>query len=78
MTDHRENMSDDRAVAQAARREFMKKCGKFAVVVPPTMALLLTRHANAAGVVGSPGGLGDPIGDPGGGFGDPGGGFGDP
>jgi len=30
-----------------ARRDFLKKCGKYAVVVPPTMALLLSRDANA-------------------------------
>ena len=30
-----------------ARREFLKKCGKYAAVVPPTMALLMTRGANA-------------------------------
>ena len=35
-----------------ARREFIKKCGKFAVVVPPAMALLLTRDANAGCVIG--------------------------
>ena len=33
--------------AVRARREFLKKCGKYAVVVPPAMALLLTRDANA-------------------------------
>ena len=30
-----------------ARREVLKKCGKYAVVVPPTMILLMTRGANA-------------------------------
>ena len=30
-----------------ARRDFLKKCGKYAVVVPPTMALLLSRDANS-------------------------------
>lgn len=34
--------------AVRARREFLKTCGKYAVVVPPTMALLLSRDANAA------------------------------
>ena len=29
------------------RREFLKKCGKYAVVVPPAMTLLLSRPANA-------------------------------
>ena len=33
----------------AARREFLKKCGKYAVVVPPMMTMLLTRDANANG-----------------------------
>ena len=31
----------------SARRDFLRQCGKFAVVVPPAMALLLTRDANA-------------------------------
>ena len=38
-----------------ARREFLKKCGKYAVVVPPAMVLLLSRDANAVcNGVGSP------------------------
>ena len=45
MDDQQENLSDDSEVR--ARREFLKKCGKFAVVVPPAMTLLLTRGANA-------------------------------
>jgi hypothetical protein len=28
--------------AQDARREFLKKCGRFAAVTPPAMALLLS------------------------------------
>ena len=31
-----------------ARRELLKKCGKYAVVIPPAMALLLPRDANAS------------------------------
>ena len=44
-----------------ARREFLKKCGKYAVVVPPAMALLLSRtpDAKAACLGGSPGLCGD-------------------
>ena len=30
-----------------SRREFLRKCGKYAVVVPPAMTLLLTREAGA-------------------------------
>ena len=29
-----------------ARREFLKKCGKYAVIVPPAMTLLMTRGAS--------------------------------
>ena len=42
--DPSEDIADDEV---RARREFLKKCGKYAVVVPPAMALLLTRDANA-------------------------------
>ena len=45
MDDQQENLSADDDVR--ARREFLKKCGKYAVVVPPAMTLLLTRDANA-------------------------------
>ena len=31
----------------ASRREFLRKCGKYAVVVPPTMAFLLARPHDA-------------------------------
>ena len=33
---------------EESRREFLKKCGKYAVIVPPTMALLLTWEAKDA------------------------------
>ncbi len=43
-----ENTSDGSADDKVrARREFLKRCGKYAVVVPPAMTLLLTRDANA-------------------------------
>ena len=29
------------------RREFLRKCGKYAVVVPPTMTVLLSRSPDA-------------------------------
>ena len=41
------HLKNDGAVE--ARREFLKKCGRFAVVVPPTMTFLLARDANAQG-----------------------------
>ena len=48
MDDPQENLTDEGADDEVrARREFLKKCGKYAVVVPPAMALLLTRNANA-------------------------------
>ena len=40
-----EESADD---AVRARREFLKKCGRYAVIVPPTMTLLLTRDAKVA------------------------------
>ena len=44
--DKREN-TDKNIDSDEARREFIKKCGRFAVVVPPAMALLLTRGRSA-------------------------------
>ena len=40
----------DEDEAVRARREFIKKCGKYAVVIPPAMALILTRDASATGL----------------------------
>jgi len=42
--------------ADAARREFLKKCGKFAVVVPPTTVLLLSGTSTKALATGFVGG----------------------
>ena len=50
ISDIRDESAED---GVAARREFLKKCGKYAVVVPPAMALLLSRDANALCVIGS-------------------------
>lgn len=48
MEDQHENLTDENADDDVkGRREFLKKCGKYAVVVPPAMALLLSRDANA-------------------------------
>jgi hypothetical protein len=43
-----ENMSDKARMvteAHAARREFLKKCGRFAAVTPPALTLLLEAAA---------------------------------
>ena len=48
MDDQQEDLTAKTADEETrARREFLKKCGKYAVVVPPAMTLLLTRDANA-------------------------------
>ena len=47
-SDKNHDISDGSAENDAsARREFLRKCGKYAVLVPPAMALLFTRGANA-------------------------------
>ncbi len=49
ISDRHENISDEGAEDEvSARREFMKKCGKYAVVVPPAMALLMTGQSQPA------------------------------
>ena len=52
ISDRHENTGDESAEDDPvrARREFLKKCGKYAVVVPPTMALLLARTRDAKAV----------------------------
>ncbi len=51
ISDQHEDLTDESALDEVrARREFLKKCGKYAVVVPPAMTLLLTRDANANGL----------------------------
>ena len=49
ISDRHENTGDDTVDAEVrARREFLKKCGKYAVVVPPAMVFLMTRQAQPA------------------------------
>ena len=44
-----ENIRDEGADDEVrARREFLKKCGKYAVIVPPAMVFLMTRQAQRA------------------------------
>ncbi len=46
--DQHENATDETADEEVhARRDFLKKCGKYALVVPPAMTLLLSREAHA-------------------------------
>ena len=48
MDDQHEDLTDETTDDDVrARREFLKKCGKYAVVVPPAMALLLSRTRGA-------------------------------
>jgi hypothetical protein len=54
-----------------ARRDFLKKAGRFAVVTPPAITLLLGTSLNSRAIAGSSGGSG------GGGGSRPGWGFGD-
>ncbi len=49
--DNQHDLTDETADDEVrARREFLTKCGKYAVVVPPVMVLLMTR-ANANGSI---------------------------
>ena len=51
ISDRHENTGDENAEDEVrGRREFLRKCGKYAVVVPPAMVLLLSRDANANAV----------------------------
>ena len=57
-TDESQGTGDESAEESVrARREFLAKCGKYALVVPPAMVLLLSRtpDAKAACFGGSPG-----------------------
>jgi hypothetical protein len=53
--------------AAAARRDFLAKCGKFAVVTPPAVSLLLSTSLNSAAIASSGGGEGGGGGGGGGG-----------
>jgi hypothetical protein len=47
----------DRAAREAiARRNFLKRCGKFAIVTPPTMTVLLSTSLDSPAVAASGGG----------------------
>ena len=54
MTDEskRTEPNEDRRVME--RREFLRKCGKYAAVVPPAMVLLLSATRGAEAVHGGP------------------------
>ena len=54
MADQHDRSADD---VVRARRDFLKKCGKYAVVVPPSMTLLLARPASAGFPVAGQGGV---------------------
>ena len=55
-----ENIRDEGAEDEVrARREFLKRCGKYAVVVPPAMTLLLARDASKPAMAFSGHGTGD-------------------
>ena len=54
MSDQQEAITEERTDDDIrARREFLVKCGKYAVIVPPAMVLLMTRDAKAV-ACGSP------------------------
>ena len=43
--------------SSADRRKFLAACGKFAVVTPPTMTLLLSTSLTSTAIAGSAGGM---------------------
>lgn len=46
-------MESEKTKATESRRAFLEKCGKFAVVTPPAVTLMLSATASKAQVVGS-------------------------
>ena len=50
--------TDDLTQEEQARREFLKKAGQFAVVTPPSIALLLGTSLNSQAIAASHGGRG--------------------
>ena len=46
---------ENKTNTEEARRDFLKKCGKFAAVTPPAMAFLLTTAATSDAIAGSGG-----------------------
>ena len=55
MAEQQEDQTETADSEVRARREFLKKCSKYAAAVPPVMLLLMTRNASAGPSVGSPG-----------------------
>lgn len=60
--DQKQKVSNETEHDVEKRREFMKKLGKYAVVVPPVVVTLMTHSKSSAASI--PGG-GGPGGDPG-------------
>ena len=61
--------SESETASGADRRKFLAACGKFAVVTPPAMTLLLSTSLTSTAIAGSSGkgsGNGNGGGDPGG------------
>jgi hypothetical protein len=44
--------------SEADRRKFLATCGKFAVVTPPAITLLLSTSLHSSAIAGSAGGIG--------------------
>ena len=47
--------SENEAASDADRREFLATCGRFAVVTPPAITLLLSTSLNSTAIAGSAG-----------------------
>ncbi|WFU18451.1 hypothetical protein [Bradyrhizobium sp. CB3481] len=65
-----ESVSKPIASEDQARRDFLKKAGRFAVVTPPAITLLLGTSLNSRAIAGSAGSGGKGGSRPGWGFGD--------
>ncbi len=52
------------------RRDFLKKCGRFAVITPPAVSFLLSTSMSSKAIAASSGRPGKSSGRPGNGFGD--------
>jgi hypothetical protein len=65
-----ENADHPNSSEDQARRDFLKKAGRFAVVTPPAITLLLGTSLNSRAIAGSAGSGGKGGSRPGYGFGD--------
>jgi len=65
-----ENAGQPNSSEDEARRDFLKKAGRFAVVTPPAITLLLGTSLNSRAIAGSAGSGGKGGSRPGHGFGD--------